>query len=492
METKQSKTTSRATGRPLRFRRRRRAEPETKEEETAVVCGDAETQNETDELKAMLCRDLASRYVRRENRYFQQDDPTNSITATDLKRAGLFEMQERHPDITITDELWRDVCQFAMETIHADRAQTIPVWDGRMECFPDTADGIVLRSGLATINTWSVPEYRKLGAGDADSALFDELLERVFPEALDRVYFKDWLSWCLQNEGAKPGWSFLLYSQTKGTGKSSLAQTARQLFGMDNSITTNGLQKVTSRFNQSIMTKKFVVCEEVKLKAGTDAGNAIKAFITEPRVAVEGKGKEVTEVRSVTVFLMTTNHSPHWLEADDRRWYVADTNHPGHASGPDMEKFQSFMTRYHEQMAKPENLARLYAALMAHQQSNGFNARSLNMQAIDTPIMKRLSAESGEVLLQELEEIIEGKGLRAIPQTKLRKLFTEVLKTNANRITHFMNELGWRKQKVKWGGADYGRVIWVHPDCQVTNGRVIGPDGYDAPVDPVEDEVEII
>jgi len=492
METNQSRTASRETGRPAYFRRRSSSEPSPKENETAVVCGDAETQNETDELKATLCRDLASRYVRRENRYFRRDNPTNSITATDLKRAALFEMQECHPGIDITAGLWRDVCQYSMETVHADRDHTIPVWDGRMECFPENAEGMVLRDGMATINTWTMPDYRELGAGDADSALFDELLERVFPQVLDRVLFKDWLSWCLQNEGEKPGWSFLLYSQTKGTGKSTLTQTARHLFGMQNSVTVNGLQKVTAKFNLPLMTKKLVVCEEVKLKAGTDSGNAIKAFITEPTVAVEGKRKEVTEVRSVTVFLMTTNHYPHWIEPDDRRWYVADANHSGHASGPDMEEFQAFMTRYHERMAKPENLGGLYAALMAHKQSNSFNPRTLNMAAIDTPVMKRLSAASGEVLQQELEEILEGKGLRAIPQTTLRKLFSETLKANPNRIKHFMNELGWRPQKAKWSGADYSRVVWVHPDYQVVNGRVIGPDGFDVPVDPVEDEVNII
>ncbi len=62
---------------------------------------------------------------------------------------------------------------------------------------------------------------------------------------------------------------------------------------------------------------------------------------------------------------------PHWIEPDDRRFYVIDANHPGHASGPDHEDFQSFMTRFYEYMNKPENIARLYNALMARQKSNG-------------------------------------------------------------------------------------------------------------------------
>ncbi|WP_420005705.1 primase-helicase family protein [Arenibacterium sp. LLYu02] len=446
---------------------------------------------DANKVKAMLCRELASRYVRRENRFFKREAPESSMTATDLKRVGLLEMQECFPELEITPKLWSDVCQFAIETVHSDRTQTIPVWNGRQECYPDQADGVVPAGGLVTLNTWKHPEYRALEQ-EADSSLLDQLLERVFPQRQDRIYFKDWLSWCLQNEGIKPGWAFLLFSTSKGTGKSSLAQTASKLFGQNNSITVNGIHKVTAKFNSTLMGRKLVVCEEVKLKAGTDAGNAIKAYITEPRIAVEGKGKEVTEVHSNTVFLMTTNHYPHWIEADDRRWYVADTNHAGNASGAEAEQFQEFMAYYFAEIEKPENVARVYHALMEHQQSNSFNPRSLNMRAIDTPVMKRLTAMQGEVLQQELEEKIAASGRKAIPQSKLRKLLSEVLSGNPNRIKHLMNELGWYSQKAKWGGVDYARVVWVHPEYVVANGRVTGPNGFDEAVDAMEDEVEII
>jgi hypothetical protein len=387
--------------------------------------------------------DLASKFVRKEGRFFRIEDPTSSMSATDLKRVYAVDLPDTFPDIEMTDDLWRDVVQHAVEKVHSDRSQTIAVWDGRVECSPGSSEGVIWHKGSATINSWINPAYRRQDLQEADSALLDELLERIFVQPMDRRYFKDWLSWCLQHEDLKPGWAFLLYSQNKGTGKSTLLQTAAQLFGVNNSITVNGLQKLTSRFNQTLMSKKFVGCEEVKLKPGTDAGNAIKALITESNVAVEGKGKEVTQVNNVTAYVMTTNHYPHWIEPDDRRWYVADANHSGHASGPDAADFQSFMTHFHEQMSRREVLARLYNALLEHKPSNSFNPRSMNMAAIDTPIMRRLSAGAGEVLQQELVELLAGRELRAVAQTTLRRLFTMELKTNPNRITHFMNELGW-------------------------------------------------
>ncbi|MDF9304785.1 DUF5906 domain-containing protein [Tritonibacter mobilis] len=359
-----------------------------------------EEENQHEVAKATLCMDLASKFVRKEGRFYRIEDPSSSMSATDLKRVYAVDLSDTFPDIEMTDELWRDVVQHAVERVHSDRSHTIAVWDGRVECNPGLSEGVIWHKGSATINSWIKPAYRKLGIQEADSALFDELLERIFVHPTDRVYFKDWLSSGLQNEHLKPGWAFLLYSQNKGTGKSTLLQTSGQLFGAQNSITVNGLQTLTSRFNQTTMAKKFVGCEEVKLKPGTDAGNAIKALITESRVAVEGKGKEVTQVNNFTSYVMTTNHYPHWIEPDDRRWYVADANHSGHASGPDAEDFQSFMTHFHEQMSRREVLARLYNALLEHRQSNSFNPRSMNMAAIDTPIMRRLSAGAGEVLQQ--------------------------------------------------------------------------------------------
>lgn len=109
-----------------------------------------------------------------------------------------------------------------------------------------------------------------------------------------------------------------------------------------------------------------------------------------------------------------------------------------------------------------------------------------------TPTMRRLHAASGEVLQQELAEIIAEKGVFAVPQGELRRIFADTLKANPNRITHFMNELGWIPDRVKWGGVDYARALWVHPDYRVSNGRVLGPNGYDQSVEPGEDEVEII
>lgn len=409
-----------------------------------------------------------------------------------MKRASLYQVKEAFPDLEITDQLWADVCQHAINDTHTEREQTIPVWDGTQSCQPESTSKFTWDEGTASLNTWKKPDYRALPTEEADGEMFEELLDRIFKEQTDRTVFKDWLAWCLQNEGDKPTWSVLLYSQSKGTGKSTLGRLLSALFGAANSMPLNGVSKLTGRFNKSVMLRKFVTCEEVKLKAGTDAGNTVKALISEKEIAVEGKGTNTEYMENVCVFLMTTNHFPHWIEPDDRRFYVIDVNHSGHASGPDHEAFQAFMKQFYDYMKRPENLAQLYNYLIAHKPSNSFNPYALNVAAVDTPVMKRIAADSGEVLQQQLEEVIAAGGRFAVPQADLIKLFSDRIKINPNRISHMMGEAGWRSEKAKWGGTDYARAIWVHPDYQVSKGRVTGPDGHDQPVSQVEEELDVL
>jgi phage/plasmid-associated DNA primase len=87
----------------------------------------------------------------------------------------------------------------------------------------------------------------------------------MFPREHERIRFLDWLAWSLQNEDQKPNWAPFLYSDRKGTGKSSLAAVATALFGPANTATQNNVDKLTGRFNMSLLLSKFVVSEEVKL-----------------------------------------------------------------------------------------------------------------------------------------------------------------------------------------------------------------------------------
>lgn len=131
--------------------------------------------------------------------------------------------------------------------------------------------------------------------------------------------------------------------------------------------------------------------------------------------------------------------------------------------------------------SEPETIAKIYNALMVRLQCKGFSPKSLDLSKIDTPIVKLLKTTSGEVIEEQLEELLATSGLMAIGQNRLRQMMSGQI--NINWLNHLMPKLGWYKTKRKWGAKDHERRIWVKNDYSVYRGRVTGPDEYDYEVD---------
>ncbi len=438
----------------------------------------------------LLCKAVASWFVRKENRFYDIQRWNASINANDLQRTCIHRFRNQFPDVTITNELLRDVFSKAIEAKHNDPTQSIPVWNGARHCQPSHPDSVVWADGMVSLNSWSVPPYRKKEVTEGDLGLFEALLNKAIPRAEDQKMFTHWLAWCLQNEDDKPTWAPFLYSRTKGTGKSTLCQLVSRLFGTKNSITLNSVSSLTAKFNLPILLSKLVICEELQLRPDSPQGNQLKTYMTEKETAAEAKGRDIERVSQCCCFIFTSNHLPVWIESDERRYYVIDMEHSGHASGKDAKEFGSFIGEVVAYMDDEESLARLYRALMSLKLPNSFNAKSLNVAELDSPIMKQIQGTSRQVILEQLEELLAERGAFAISQADLVQLCIDRLKCNPNQIRHLMTELRWSRSNVKWGGVDYARSIWVHPDYQVSGGQVKGPGGYEEAVVTDHEDIE--
>jgi hypothetical protein len=170
------------------------------------------------------------------------------------------------------------------------------------------------------------------------------------------------------------------------------------------------------------------------------------------------------------------------MEADERRYYVIDVGHDGHASGPKAREFGETIAWVNRVMEDPAALARLYNALKAYPIPNSFNAKTLNTSELDSPIMQEIAYGSQEVLLGRLEEFLNKHAYVALSQDRLVFVFTEVLKANSNRAGHLIRELGWRTDRAKWGGADYTRLVYVRKDYHLVHGQIVGPAGFKQPM----------
>jgi hypothetical protein len=333
-----------------------------------------------------------------------------------------------------------------------------------------------MKRGAVSSNTWSEPEYRRLKVNSADFGVVEEFFQFFFQNEHDRELVLNWIAWCLQNEGDKPTWSPFLYSRGKGTGKSTTCRILTELFGVENSVTQNNVSKLTQQFNATVLTSKLVICEETQIKPGSAQGNAIKTFITDPHVMIERKGVEAERAKQCCCFVFTSNYAPTWMDEGERRYLVVDVNHDGRSGGSRAQEFSELVGRVHEFLDDPANVGRLYNAFLQRSLPATFNAKSLNVADHQTPIMQRLQQSSRQTIVDQLEELLNEHGLVVLPEANVAGFVRKNLNANINQTRHLMIDLEWHKAKVKWGGKDFSRAIWVKPGFAVDRGKIHGPD----------------
>ena len=425
-----------------------------------------------------LIRLLASRYVRRENRFYHIDNPTEPMSQRDVMQTFMQMLAREHPGVSRSHENLKLVFKLGIEQHQDDQRRTIPYWGGQIRSFPGNTERLVWsESGSVTINSWRMPEYRQHGTNRARLGRFGPLFRALFPRPAERQRVLDWVAWTLQNEDDRPAWSLLLYSRAKGTGKSTFCDVLRHLHGINNTTTQNNVDNLVTRFNTQVLISRLVICEELSLRSESKQSNALKTFITDRAVLSERKGREAELLPLISCFVFTTNHLPSWLETGERRYYVVQTDHEGHASGANAAEFSGIVAGVYEALADPDEVAALYNALMRRRVSENFNPKSLNTERDGTAIMKQLLGTSGETMLDQLEEFLETQGLAVIPQTMVQDHLIKELRQNGNRTRHMMQELGWTQHKVKWDGAGHARVVWVKQGYHVAVGNLIHPDG---------------
>lgn len=444
----------------------------------AVAPNHSLTRTTNEPLAEQLIRLLATSYVRKENRFYHIDRPSEALSQHDLQRSFLTPAQALHGGQPVPKHVMKVVYDTAIVQMNPNPFHSIPVWTGSTVPYPGNPERrIQLESGQVVLNSWRVPAYRRLGMVDPWGGPFVALFNLMFPREAERTRVLDWLAWCLQNESRKPNWAIMLYSQAKGTGKSAFCNIAERLFGQENTKRQNNLEKVAGKFNGPILSSKLIISEEVQLRPGSDAGNKLKTLITESTTTTEHKGRDVERIRLHSCFLMTSNHLPSWIEAGERRFYVVDVGHDGHASGPNAEFFTKIVRAVERALENDKTVAAFYSWLMQRELSPDFNAMTFNTSLHGTDLMRRLEANQMPATTQQLAEYLGREGAVAISEQDLRVYVSKEMRASANSLQYMMTSLGWRRYQAKYGGKDYARAFWVKEPYALDRGQIIGPDG---------------
>lgn len=435
-----------------------------------------EGNEDTQSAVLKIAAEYGHQFVRKDNKFFDVEHLNTPLSRNDVEMMLVNRITEEHPDIQLTSAIIKGVLSLLIVQRHSDRERSFQVWNGTASCLPGQVDRLVFERGAVQVNTWAEPAYRQLRINSADLGVIEDFLNLIFQSEHEKNLFLDWFAWCIQHEDQKPAWAPFFFSKSKGTGKSTLCRILGEVFGVQNTAVQNNLDKLTQQFNATVLRSKLVISEETHLKAGSTKGNSLKTLITDPFVLVEQKGKEAVREANFTCYAFTSNFAPTWIEAGERRYAVFEIEHEGRSGGEQTEEFVALVAKVHAFLNDAANVARVYNALIARQQADAFNAKALNMEVYATPTMKRLEQTNRQTTLEQVEELLNELRVVVAPQTPLLDLLTEKFRVGSSQAPHLMTELGWTKAKVKWGGADYSRVLWVKQDFIVERGKIYGPD----------------
>jgi hypothetical protein len=418
-------------------------------------------------------QDVASWFVQLDGKFIPATNKDSRLGTGEIEKILPQMLAERFPDNDLVERNAGKLAYAAIYGTAPDPRASFGVYSGKAYPAPGNPSHRLYRNGLWDLNTWRRPAYRSLRPSSdfADQHCpFQSMLEFAIPDTSQRTMLLDWIAWNLQNEGSKPNWAIMLYSETKGTGKSTVAKVLTALFGLENTASTNGIKPLTQRFSADTLDRKLVVAEEVHISSHSTEGNALKDLITNTVVSVERKYQPIVSIPQRSCFLFMTNHKPLWLEGGERRYYIIDMDHDGHAQGDKNEEFYTLAAVINEQTQNPQYIRDLYERLMTRKLTAAFDTKNMRFNENATPIMRELQANSGNEGEQVLTSILAEHNCSIVLSEDFPDLIAHLRLRNANSLRNMLAKLGWEARRIRFGGAQYR--AWCKKDLEIENGRV--------------------
>lgn len=148
-------------------------------------------------------------------------------------------------------------------------------------------------------------------------------------------YIIKWAAWAVQNPD-EPAEAALIFRGEQGTGKGTFARAMKRLFGQHGLQITSS-SHLTGRFNQHLRDCCLLFADEAIAPGDKKAESVLKGLITEPELAIEGKGANLIQARNRLHVIMASNEK--WVipaGLSERRFAVFNVS--GHKRG-DTEYF---------------------------------------------------------------------------------------------------------------------------------------------------------
>jgi len=140
-------------------------------------------------------------------------------------------------------------------------------------------------------------------------------------------YLMRWLAFLVQHPDQLPGTVIVLKSRQEGTGKSTVGEAMRKIFGPHHSALVDDKERIVGRFNDWLEPMCFILAEEILWAGDRRSTDKLKSRITAPQMPMERKNGAIWQADNRLHCIMTTNHE-HAVAAGvgDRRYVVYDVS----------------------------------------------------------------------------------------------------------------------------------------------------------------------
>jgi hypothetical protein len=138
-------------------------------------------------------------------------------------------------------------------------------------------------------------------------------------DATHEQFLLDWIAWGLQNPLRRIGTALCLVGE-QGTGKSTVGEMLRRLYGMEYSLYASADNDIVGSFNDRLENRLLFVGDEAVFGGDPKIRGKLKALISEGMIRAEAKFQSAREITNRLKFVFTSNEAAALpIEPGDRR-----------------------------------------------------------------------------------------------------------------------------------------------------------------------------
>jgi hypothetical protein len=139
-------------------------------------------------------------------------------------------------------------------------------------------------------------------------------------------YLMRWLAWAVQNPDENPETVIVLQSRGEGSGKTTLSDAMRRIFGQHGTIISDP-EQIIGRHVDHLEFKAFVMIEEALFAGDPKEASRVRSRITSATISINPKHRKAYDAPNRMHAVLTTNHD--WaVQAgkNARRWFVCEVS----------------------------------------------------------------------------------------------------------------------------------------------------------------------